>query len=333
MSAPHKRQLGLWTDDVSSSEKKNLRDLPPEITNIPWIDPHQHTQTLSYQDRQRLDWSGCHAAIMIATNYHWSPYRPVEPDDVRFLWDLALRWTDHVNHGHFFDTYTAIGIHTLAKVDDCEELLGVLPEYCQLDEVVAIGETGIEPVQYSSPWPLEEQRDVVREQMRIAEQNDLPVILHTPTQKKTSRDVPKLGWREYSGVLTEPRFDYAGETKLKATEMDIELKDEAGLADRRLVVDHADQSLVPFVMENTDCYLSFTVGYPEDLRPTDAEDIASAIKEYGPERIMLDSDLAGSVPTDPFAFKDTILELYNVGIDQEELEQIVYQNPKEAFNL
>jgi predicted metal-dependent TIM-barrel fold hydrolase len=333
MAEPTKRPLGLWSDDVDDRGRDQIRELPPELTNLPWIDPHQHVQTLSYEDRERLDWSGCNAVIMIATNYHWSPYRPVDPDDVRFLWDLALRWTDHINNGHFFDTYTAIGIHTLARVDDYDDVLDVLPDYCDHESVVAIGESGIEPVQYSTAWELDDQRRVVRRQMEVAEDQSLPFILHTPAQKTTSRDVPKLGWREYTGVFTEPRFEHGEETKLKATEMDVELKDEAGLADERLVVDHADSSIVPYVMENTDCYLGFTVGYPERLRKTNSEDIAGAIETYGPDRILIDSDLAGSVPTDPFSVKRTILELYNLGIDEEDIRTVVYDNPKRVFGL
>lgn len=323
---PSSRPIGISADQIGEGTASSSA----RVTNIPWIDVHQHTQTLSWNDQNKFALSGAQAVVMIAANYHWTPYRPVEPDDVRFLWDLAIKWTDYLNVKHPFDTYVAIGIHTVARVIDPEELLAILPDYCQLDEVVAIGETGIEPVQYASRWPVEEQKPIVREQMNIASDAGIPMILHTPTKKDTAGASSERGWGGLGLSDPDPEFDYDA-PKLEATELNIELLDESRLDDEQLVVDHGDPSIVEFVMENTDCYLGFSVSSP--LKGVTSEDIADAIETYGSDRIIVDSDMMGYRECDLFCIPRTIQELYRLGISIDELLDIVYRNPNEVLSL
>ena len=324
---PTARPIGIASDDIRTESADADVSMP---TNIPWIDAHQHTQTLSYNDQQQFALSGCQAVVMIAANYHWSPYRPVTSEDVRFLWDLALKWTDYLGRKHPFETYTAIGIHTVACVEDCEELLSVLPKYCELDEVVAIGETGIEPVQYASHWPVEEQRGIVQQQMQIAHETDVPYILHTPTKKSTDDASSTSGWGGLGLSEPDPSFAYE-KPKLEAVEIDIELLDRTDLPDEQVIVDHADPSIVPYVMESTDCYLGFSVSSP--LKGVMTSDIAAAIEEYGPDRILVNSDMMGYRECDLLCMARTIQELVILGIPADDVRTVVYENPKTIMGL
>lgn len=325
-SYPSPRPLGISSDSLGDGTGSTS----PEVTSIPWIDAHQHTQTLSWNDQEKFALGGAQAVVMIAANYHWSPYRPVEPEDVRFLWDLAIKWTDYLNVKHLFETYVAIGIHTVARVSDPESLLAVLPSYCELDEVVAIGETGIEPVQYASQWPVEEQKPVVREQMNVASETGVPLILHTPTKKSTAGASSERGWGGLGLSEPDPAFDYES-PKLEATEMDIELLDESDLSDDRLIVDHGDPSIVEFVMESTDCYLGFSVSSP--LKGVTVEDIAETIRTYGSDRVIIDSDMMGYRECDLFCIPRAIQELHRLGIDEEDISNAVYHNPRAVLSL
>jgi hypothetical protein len=85
-------------------------------------------------------------------------------------------------------------------------------------------------------------------------------------------------------------------------------------------------------MENTNCPLAFTVGAPW-LRGVDARDVAAAIEEYGPDRILVDTDLFGAMRCDPFAMKRTIFDLLRLGIAREDVRQVVYENPKSVLGL
>jgi hypothetical protein len=51
---------------------------PPSaaVTRMPWIDIHQHGQTMSWGDRERFALPGCEAAVFVAAAGHYAPYRP-----------------------------------------------------------------------------------------------------------------------------------------------------------------------------------------------------------------------------------------------------------------
>lgn len=324
---PTARPIGIESDRLGERE---ARECNPRATAVPWIDAHQHTQTLSWNDQHKFSLSGCQAAVMIAANYHWSPYRPVKPEDVRFLWDLAIKWTDYLDANHLFETHVAVAVHTIARVTDAEDLVERMRNYCDLEKVVAIGETGIEPVQYASRWPIEEQRPVVRAQMRVADDAGLPVILHTPTKKSTDDASSERGWGGLGLSEPDPAIDYS-RPKLEAVEIDVELMDEAGINDERVLVDHADPSIVEFVMESTDCYLGFSVSSP--LKGVTPEDVADAIHTYGPDRIILDSDMMGYRDCDFYCIPRTLGELHRLGVPVADLRTIAYENPKEILGL
>ncbi|WP_336344075.1 hypothetical protein [Halalkalicoccus ordinarius] len=50
--------------------------------------------------------------------------------------------------------------------------------------------------------------------------------------------------------------------------------------------------------------------------------------EYGPDRILLETDSAGVLRSDVFAVKRTILEVYRMGIDVDAIRQVVFENPR-----
>lgn len=321
MSAFSNRRLGSAPEGES-----------PDPIEIPWIDIHQHTQSLTWNDREEFDVSGARAAVMIAAGYYWAPYRPVSADDVRFLWDDALRRAACFDHRHFYDQYVAVGVHTWAGVEGSEELLAALPEYCADERVVAIGETGIESTHHTTGWSLDEQRDVVREQMHIARETGLPILIHTPGSSKGGLPARySHSYEEANDSFTEPLLDPAN-AKREAVEIDLELAEEAGIAEEQVVIDHASPEVVPLVLGSTDCYLAFSVSAPW-LRGFDPADVASAIEEYGADRIALDTDLIGAMEHDALAMKRTIMDLCRLGVDREAIRKVVYENPKRILGL
>ncbi|MFC6766602.1 TatD family hydrolase [Natrinema soli] len=321
------------TDAESGLEESEA--IPPELTSMPWIDVHNHAHTLSWNEREKFAISGCQSMVMMAAAYYWTPYKPVAPEDVRYLWDDALSRLAQIRESHLVDANVGIGIHTGARVENYEELLDVLPDYCELEEVAAVGEIGITEAQHVAGWDLESQKDVTRRQLEIAADHDLPAILHTPADledvdfpDRVRGDVP--GYELDLSLQQEPVLtsDYP---KREAVEIDIDLKDDAGLPDEQLVLSHADTKIAPYVLENTDCYLSFTVSYPWLLGVTPT-DVAEVVAEYGPDRILVETDSAGVLRSDVFAFKRTILEMYRMGLDVETIRQVVYENPRDVLN-
>ncbi|WP_440991637.1 TatD family hydrolase [Haloarchaeobius baliensis] len=321
---------------TDASQLEDQPALPTELLNLPWIDPHNHAHTLSWEDRERYALSGCRSMVMVASGYHWTPYKPARASDIRFLWDDALNRRAAIERNHFFEAKLGLGVHTGVRIENPDELLAAMDDYAALDEVVAIGETGMTPSQHVEAWALDEQRGVVQAQMELARDHDLPVILHTPNtgtaSKRHYRDgLGTPGYEKNPGMGTEPVLD--GENpELEAVRLDIEAAHDAGLPERRVVASHADGNNTAYLMDETDCYLSYTIGHSW-LVGVDAADVANAIDEYGPERIMVDTDCANVLRTDPYALKRAIFELYRYGIDPEAIRRVVYENPRDVFGL
>src|SRR6056297_2343728 len=264
MTAPHATVRP--TDAAFLDEPESEPELPTELLNLPWIDPHNHAHTLSWEDRERYALSGCRSMLMVASGYHWTPYKPVEADDIRFLWDDAINRRAAIERNHFFEAKLGLGVHTGVRIENPDELLAAMDDYCALDEVVAVGETGVVPSQHLSRWDIDEQQAVVQAQMELAASHDLPAILHTPNtsaeSKRSYRDGLGVtpGYEKNAGLGTDPVLD--GENPaLDAVRLDVEAMRDAGLDDERVVASHADRNNTAYLMDETDCYLSYTIGH------------------------------------------------------------------------
>ncbi|SHG40351.1 TatD family hydrolase [Halobaculum gomorrense] len=311
-------------------------DLPTELLNTPWIDGHNHAHTLSYEDRERYALSGCAGMVMVSSGYHWTPYKPVRASDIRYLWDDAINRRAAIERNHFFEAKLGLGIHTGVRIEDPDAVLAAMDEYCELDEVTVVGETGVTPSQHVEAWDLDEQRAVVEAQMAIADDHDLPVILHTPnTSPPAKRSYrPELGTPGYEknpGLGTDPVIN-GDNPALEAVKIDVTAAHDAGLPEERVIASHADENNTAYLMAETDCYLSYTIGHSW-LVGVDAATVADAIDEYGPERIMIDTDCANVLRTDPYAIKRAMFELYRYGIDIDDIRRVVWENPRRVLGF
>ncbi|MGM0604623.1 MAG: TatD family hydrolase [Halobacteriota archaeon] len=311
-------------------------DLPTDLLNLPWIDGHNHAQTLSWDDRERYALSGCAGMVMVASGYHWTPYKPVQAADVRFLWDDAINRRAGIERNHFFQARLGLGVHTGVRIENPDTLLEAMDEYLALEAVVAVGETGVTPIQQVEAWGVDQQQAIVQAQMERADAHDLPVILHAPNtgvdENRARR--PELGTPGYeknTALAAEPVL--TGENPaLESVKLDIEAARDAGLDEDRIVVSHADTNNTAYLMGETDCYLSYTIGHSW-LTDIDAADVADAIDTYGPDRIMVDTDCANVLRTDPYAIKRAIFDLYRYGIDPEAVRTVVWKNPRDVFGF
>ena len=323
---------GPWARPIGLPPGEREAGVSAAAADIPWIDCHQHTQSLTWNDREAFDLSGGRAVVMIAASYYWSPYRPVAASDVRFLWDDALRRAETFTRKHCFDTHVAVGVHTWARVEGTEELLAALPDYADHDAVVAIGETGIESTQHTSAWDLEGQAAVVREQLHVARETGLPVILHTPGSSKGGLPAWHADrYEETDDSFTAPVLDPAT-AKADAIDRCVALADDVGLPHEQVVVDHGSPEVAARVLEETGCHLAFSVAAPW-LRGLDAGDVAGVVREHGPGRVLLGTDLAGSMRNDPFAMRRMVLDLLRLGLDPDDVRRVAYENARDLFGI
>lgn len=297
----------------------------PASAVIPYIDAHCHTHGFPYDAWETVGATGIAAAIISAGNPH--VHREIHeevPDlaDVRRYWDEPIRLAAKAEAMHFFKVFVGVGISMMTKVDQWEQALELLPTYLKSPYVVAIGETGIDPVQYfNMGWDLADQKRAFEAQVRLAKQLDKPFILHTPTPKKARDFMHKLA---ASGL---PAKDY----KRHYLDMDMEIINRVGLDHKRLVIDHVDETILEYCLKETKAFIGIGVG--QTLRHTNPIWFADVVEEHGADRVMVNSDHIAYVGNDMMAIPKAIREMLRRGIPRTSIAKSVFGNANTFYGL
>ena len=292
---------------------------------IPYIDSHCHTHGFPYDAWETLGATGISAAVISAGNPH--VHREIHeevPDlaDVRRYWDEPIRLASKAEAMHFFKVYVGVGISMMTRVDQWERAVELIPEYLEHPQVVAIGETGIDPVQYfGMGWPIEDQQAAFAAQVELAKELDVPFILHTPTPKKGRDFLDDLA------VSNIPVSEY----KQYYLDMDMEIINKIGLDHSRLVIDHVDETILDYVLKETKAHIGIGVG--QTLRHTNPMYFADVVEEHGPDRLMINSDHIAYIGNDMMAIPKAIREMMRRGIDRSAIQKTVFGNANLFYNL
>lgn len=190
--------------------------------------------------------------------------------------------------------YCAIGLNSKESNNQslAEEVIEILPQFLMKEGVVAVGEIG-----FDEQTPLEEK--YLRAQLELAKQFDLPVMIHTP-----HRD------------------------KLKGTLRTMDLIKEHDIDADNAIVDHNNEQTVKEVLDRG-YWAAFTI-YPETKM--DSERMANVVKDYGANRIIVDSSADWGY-SDPLAVPKTAALMQNRGISEADIAQSCCQNALTAYRL
>ena len=292
---------------------------------VPYIDSHCHTHGLPYDAWETVGATGIAAAVISAGNPHCHREIHVEvPDlaDTRRYWDEPIRLAARAEQMHFFKVFVGVGISMMTKVDEWEKAVELIPQYLKDPHVVAIGETGLDPVQYfGMGWDMDDQKRAFEAQVRLARELDVPFILHTPTPKKARDFLHQLA----ASNLPPERY------KQHYLEMDMEIIDRIGLDHRRLVIDHVDETIVDFVLRETKAWIGIGVG--QTLRHTGPAFFADMVERHGADRIMVNSDHIAYVSNDLLAIPKAIREMRRRGIPSADIRKAVFDNANTFYEL
>lgn len=190
--------------------------------------------------------------------------------------------------------YCAIGLNPKEANNEAlaDAVLDVLPRYLAREGVVALGEIG-----YDEQTALEDR--AFRAQIRLAQEFDLPIMIHTPHRDK------KQGTQRTMDVLEECGFDPA-----------------------RCVIDHNNEETVREVLERG-YWCAFTI-YPSTKMGN--ERLADIVAQYGPERIIVNSACDWGV-SDPLAVPKSARLMARRGLPADTIQQVVYANALAAYGL
>ena len=186
-----------------------------------------------------------------------------------------------------------------------------------------MGEVGLDPGQYFGlTWPLADQVRCFEAQVRIAAEMEKPLILHTPTPKQS---------QDFLGGVATQEVIPPQEFRRHYLERDLEVIERAGLAHHLLVVDHVDATIIDFVHRETHAWCAISIG--SELRPIRPAQVVEWVQHYGPDRILLNSDLIPYRSNDLLAIPRTIRAMHRAGIPREHIHKVTFDNANRLFGL
>lgn len=188
--------------------------------------------------------------------------------------------------------YCTIGLNAKEANNEklAEEVMDLIPRYANKEGVVAIGEIG-----YDDMTDLEEK--YFHAQLDLAKKMDMLVLVHTPHRNKKE------------GTLRS-----------------MDLCEEHGLDPSRVVIDHNNEETVDNVLDRG-YWTAFTI-YPGTKMGN--ERMVEIVKEYGTERIFIDS-AADWGHSDPLGVPKTAKLMLQRGISKEDVKKVTYQNALDAY--
>ena len=188
--------------------------------------------------------------------------------------------------------YCTIGLNSKEANQEAlaEQVMEILPLFIYKEGVVGIGEIG-----FDDQTPAEEK--YYRAQLDLAKEANLPVQIHTPHRDKK-----------------------------QGTSRSMTIALEHGLDPGMVVVDHNNEETVREVLDRG-FWAGFTI-YP--FTKMGNERMVEIVKQYGPERIMINSAADWGV-SDPLAVPKTAALMKQHGISDEVIKLVTFGNAVTAF--
>ena len=213
-----------------------------------YFDPHIHMLSRTTDDYENMAAAGILGVVEPA---FWQGQPRTQVGSFVDYYNSLIGW-EHFRASQFgIRHYCTMGMNPKEanQVSLAEEVLKILPRFCQKDTVVAVGEIG-----YDDQTPEEDR--FFAAQMEMAMEFELPVLIHTP-----HRD------------------------KVKGTERTIALVKEVGIDEEMVIIDHLNEQTLPMVLE-TGCWRGHSI-YPHTKMSE--ERMVDLLKQYGTEKMVVNS--------------------------------------------
>jgi predicted metal-dependent TIM-barrel fold hydrolase len=253
------------------------------------FDPHVHMTSRTTDDYQAMASAGI-AAIVEPAFWVGQPRNHVGTFEDYFLsllgWERFRAQQFGIRH---FCTL-ALNPKEANNPKVADGVIQLLRRYLEKDGVVAVGEIG-----YDDQTPAEDR--YFGEQLELARQFDLPVLIHTPHRDK------KRGTERTLALLKETRFPA-----------------------ERALVDHNNEETLALVLESG-CWAGHSI-YP--ATKMDEGRMVTLVQKHGSERILVNSAADWGV-SDPLKVPKTAQALRAAGVSEADIETICWANPVQFF--
>jgi hypothetical protein len=191
----------------------------------------------------------------------------------------------------FIKVYTLLGLNMFGVPPDYQNVLEAMPEYLNRDRIVGLGEIGLDPKSRRCP-DISQQEEILEAELKMAKEYYKAVLLHLPSAEKK-------GWVEQYFMFI----------------------DEAGLDHDKVVLTHADSSVIKMITD-FGCIAGITVSPMRQITPGDG---AKMLKGADLSRMLVNSDTILQHHSDPLSVPKTALEMRKVGFSDEEIRQVFFR--------
>ncbi len=250
-----------------------------------YFDPHIHMMSRTTDDYEHMAEAGI---IGVVEPAFWQGQPRTQPGTFIDYFDSMIGWEPFRASQFGIKHYCTMGINPKEtnNVPLAEAVMKFLPRYCEKDAVVAIGEIGYDDI-------TEAEERFFAEQLELAIEHELPVLVHTP-----HRD------------------------KITGTKRALALIKETGINEEMVIVDHLNELTLPMVLE-TGCWRGHSV-YP-NTKLTE-ERMVELLKQYGTEKMIINS-AADWGRSDPLKVPKTGKVMLASGFSEAETEHVLFENP------
>jgi uncharacterized protein len=253
------------------------------------FDPHIHMTSRTTDDYQAMAAAGI-VAIVEPAFWVGQPRTHVGTFEDYFLsllgWERFRAQQFGIRH---FCTL-ALNPKEANSLKIADGVISLLRKYLEKDGVVAVGEIG-----YDDQTDAEDR--YFREQIALAREFELPILIHTPHRDKK-----------------------------RGTERTLALVKELGFPPEATLVDHNNEETLPLVL-SSGCWAGHSI-YP--FTKMDEARMVSLVKTYGPERIIVNSAADWGV-SDPLKVPKTAQAMREAGLPEADIELICWRNPVRFF--
>ncbi|MBQ2653704.1 MAG: TatD family hydrolase [Methanobrevibacter sp.] len=191
------------------------------------IDTHMHADSRSSEDFEKMYLAGIDTAITCS----YYPYKIENESILLNHLNRILEYDTKRGREYGLDLKVALGIHPTNTISNPQIIYENLYKWIENEEIVAIGEIGLENL-------TDSEINTFKKQLDIADETNSKVIIHTPRKNK------KEVLEEILKILPQH------------------------LDESQAVIDHINPDVVDYAM-NTDCMLGLTV-QPQKMEKEDA---------------------------------------------------------------
>ena len=253
------------------------------------IEPHIHMYSRTTDDYQAMYRAGIRACVEPS---FWMGSNRRYAGTFFDYFQLILEFEAVRARRFGIDHFAAVALNPKEAEDPglADEVIAGLSTYLEHPRCVALGEVGFNLI-----TPNEERAFI--QQLQIAKDRDLPVIVHLPHVEK-----------------------------LRGTQRTVAIIRELGMNPERVVIDHNTEESMP-ISRPTGCFCGMTVYPISKLTPQRVSDI---IREFGSERMIVNGSADWGI-SDPLSLVKVVELMARDGHSENTIQDLVLRNPMRFY--